>query len=233
MSDLFSEENKQQEEELFKHILLRCPECGTQKVIRVPVKIIAQNGMLTSVGIPIGLICNHSFQALIDQNFSVRAYNLADFIIPRTEYTQVENFDNKREVSQSEVQNEVQNQINLIEFEFFDDIINLLRTSVDDREILGSAMFTTEGNVLYSSLTNNALVDTVSEFELRSKEKLHEIHKMFLELKNHQKVCSEYLKIQDVEVILVLIFSEMINFAIGNMYLMKLVKKVEEFGKKL
>ena len=55
---------------------------------------------------------------------------------------------------------------------------------------------------------------------------------MFLELKNHQKVCSEYLKIQDVEVILVLIFSEIINFAIGNMYLMKLVNKVKEFDRK-
>ncbi len=70
----------------------------------------------------------------------------------------------------------------------------------------------------------------MSEFEIRSKEKLHSITKMFLELKNHQKVCSEYLEIHDLEVIVVLIFSEMVNFAIGNMYLRDVVKKIENLA---
>jgi len=89
-------------------------------------------------------------------------------------------------------------------------------------------VFTTKGNVLYSSISQNTLIDTIREFEVRSKEKLHSISKMFLELKNHQKVCSEYLEIHDLEVILVLIFSEMVNFAIGNMYLRDVAKKIEK-----
>jgi hypothetical protein len=103
----------------------------------------------------------------------------------------------------------------------------LLRNCVDDREILGSAIFTTKGSVLYSSIPDNTLIDTMSEFEVRSKEKLHSITKMFLELKNHQKVCSEYLEIHNSEIIIVLFFAEMVNFAIGNMYLRDLVKKIK------
>jgi len=89
-------------------------------------------------------------------------------------------------------------------------------------------VFTTKGNVLYSSISQNTLIDTIREFEVRNKEKLHSILKMFLELKNHQKVCSEYLEIHGLEVILVLIFSEMVNFAIGNMYLKDVAKKIEK-----
>ncbi|MHA1240549.1 MAG: hypothetical protein ACTSQU_07115 [Promethearchaeota archaeon] len=125
-------------------------------------------------------------------------------------------------------QEEVNNQNSLTKLPIFQDIIDLLRNCVDDREILGSAVFTTKGNVLYSSIPDNTLIDTMSEFEVRNKEKLHSITKMFLELKNHQKVCSEYLEIHDLEVILVLIFSEIVNFAIGNMYLRDVVKKIDK-----
>jgi len=118
-------------------------------------------------------------------------------------------------------QEEVNNQNSLTKLPIFQDIIDLLRNCVDDREILGSAVFTTKGNVLYSSIPDNTLIDTMSEFEVRNKEKLHSITKMFLELKNHQKVCSEYLEIHDLEV-------EIVNFAIGNMYLRDVVKKIDK-----
>ncbi|MHA1534864.1 MAG: hypothetical protein ACTSP8_09075, partial [Promethearchaeota archaeon] len=144
------------------------------------------------------------------------------FVIPKTEYFQSEMLKDEQE--------EVNNQNSLTKLPIFQDIIGLLRNCVDDREILGSAVFNTKGNVLYSSIPDNTLIDTMSEFEVRSKEKLHSITKMFLELKNHQKVCSEYLEIHNLEVILVLIFSEMVNFAIGNMYLRDVVKKIENLA---
>jgi len=76
-------------------------------------------------------------------------------------------------------QEEVNNQNSLTKLPIFQDIIDLLRNCVDDREILGSAVFTTKGNVLYSSIPDNTLIDTMSEFEVRNKEKLHSITKMF------------------------------------------------------
>jgi len=172
------------------------------------------------MGIPVGLICDHSFQAYVDNNSDVRGYQVVDFVIPKTEYYQSNVLKDEQE--------EMNNQNGFTKLPLFQDIINILRNCVDDREILGSAVFTTKGNVLYSSISQNTLIDTIREFEVRSKEKLHRITKMFLELKNHQKVCSEYLEIHDLEVIFVLIFSEMVNFAIGNMYLRDVVKKIEK-----
>jgi hypothetical protein len=219
VNDLKPIEDVNSPNELFENILLRCPKCETQKIIEVPSKIITQSGMVITIGIPVGLICDHSFQAFIDKYSAVRGYQVVDFLIPKTEYFQSD--------LPKDEQKDVNIQSSFTKLPLFQDIINLLRNCVDDREILGSAVFTTKGNVLYSSIPDNTLIDTMSEFEVRSKEKLLSITKMFLELKNHQKVCSEYLVIHELEVVLVLIFSEMVNFAIGNMYLRDVVKKIE------
>ena len=217
MNDLKPAEESSDHKELFENIVLRCPRCGTQKTIQVPSKVITQSGMVITIGIPVGLICDHSFQAYVDKFSSVRGYQVVDFLIPKTEYLQ--------SALPKDEQNETDSQFT--KSPLFQNIIYLLRNCVDDREILGSAVFTTKGNVLYSSIPDNTLIDTMSEFEIRSKEKLHRITKMFLELKNHQKVCSEYIQIIDLEIIVVLFFAEMVNFAIGNMYLKNLVKGIE------
>ncbi len=206
--------------ELFEKIILRCPKCETQKMIKVPSKVINQSGTVITIGIPIGLICDHSFQAYVDNNSDVRGYQVVDFVIPKTEYFQSDMLEDEQE--------EMNDQNSFTKLPLFQDVINLLRNCVDDREILGSAVFTTKGNVLYSSIPHSTLLDTIREFEVRNEEKLHSITRMFLELKNHQKVCSEYLEIHDLEVILVLIFSETVNFAIGNMYLRDVGKKIEK-----
>ncbi len=220
MNKLNATENNKRVGELFEKIILRCPKCETQKMIKVPSKVITQSGSVITIGIPIGLICDHSFQAYIDNNSDVRGYQVVDFVIPKTEYFQSDMLEDESE--------EMNNQNSFTKLPLFQDVINLLRNCVDDREILGSAVFTTKGNVLYSSIPHNTLLDTIREFEVRNEEKLHSITRMFLELKNHQKVCSEYLKIHDLEVILVLIFSETVNFAIGNMYLRDVAKKIEK-----
>ena len=207
---------------MFENVLLRCPKCETQKKIKVPSKVITQSVTVITIGIPVGLICEHSFQAYVDQHSNVRGYQVVDFLIPKTEYFQSDMLKNEQE--------EIDNPDSFTKLPLFQDLINLLRNCVDDREILGSAVFTTKGNVLYSSISHNTLIDTIREFEVRNKEKLHSITKMFLELKNHQKVCSEYLEIHNLEVILVLIFSEIVNFAIGNMYLKDVVKKIEKLA---
>ena len=227
-----STEDDNSQNELFKKIALKCPSCGIQKEIKVPSKVLTQTGAVITIGIPVGLICEHSFQAYVDKFSSVRGYNVVDFLIPKTEYLQsdlpeVEPEESDIQPIQKDEQEKITIQDSFTKSPLFQNIISLLRNSVDDREIIGSAVFTTKGNVLYSSIPDNTLVDTMSEFEVRSKEKLHRITRMFLELKNHQKVCSEYLEFHDLEIIIVLIFAEMVNFAIGNMYLRNLTKKIQ------
>ncbi len=218
MTDLKSRGKVQSQEDLFKKVLIVCPECKTQKKLNIPQKIIEQSQHITTISIPTGLVCKHHFQAFIDKNCAVRGYQLGDFEFSKIEY-----------IESREIEGEKEEYDDISEFTslpLFKDIINLLRESVDDKEILGCAIFTTEGKVIYSSIPHNTLLDTIKEFEIRSEKKLHSIIKMLLELKNHQKVCSEYLEIHDREFILVLLFSNIVNFAIGNMFLRDLVSKI-------
>ena len=201
----------------FKKVHLVCPECHTQKNLTVPSKIIEQSQHVITISIPTGLICEHHFQAFVDKNCDIRGYQLGDFEFSKLEY--YESSDKEREEADDDISD-------FTSLPLFQEIITLLRDYVDDREILGCAIFTTDGKVIYSSFPQNTLLNTIKEFEVREQEKLHSVIKMFLELKNHQKVCSEYLEIHEKEFILVLLFSDIVNFAIGNMYLINIVKKI-------
>ncbi len=93
----------------------------------------------------------------------------------------------------------------------FQEIIKLLRGYIDDKEILGSGIFTVDGNVLYSSLPSNTLFSIIKEFEVRSEKKLSSLKKMYLELENNQKICSIYIEIQEMRFAPVLFFSQLVK----------------------
>ncbi|UCC20358.1 MAG: hypothetical protein JSV62_03455 [Promethearchaeota archaeon] len=218
MNDMISEDQKTNQEDLFKEVLIVCPECKTQKKLNVPSKIIEQSEHITTISIPTGLVCNHHFQAFVDKNCALRGYQLGDFEFSKIEYIESRDFDDQ--------QKKVDDISEFTSLPLFQEILKLLRNSVDDREILGCAIFTTDGKVIYSSIPHNTLLNTIKEFEVRNEKKLHSITKMFLELKNQQKVCSEYIVIHNSEFILVILFSELVNFAIGHMFLRNIVKKI-------
>lgn len=208
----------QEQEENIKQILIVCPECANRKTLKVPLKVINQSENITTISVPSGIVCSHNFQVFVDKFFAIRGYQLADFEFPRIEYYE-SSLGNQDERSTSER--------NLPSFPQFQEIINLLRNCVDDREILGSAIFTIKGRVLYTSIPQKTLLNTIREFEIRNEKHVHSVVKMFLELKNQQKVCSENLEIQGIEFILVLVFSKYVNFGIGNMLLKDVVKQLK------
>ena len=148
----------------------------------------------------------------------MRGYQLVDFEFLKIEYYESSELEGEREYDKDIGK--------FTSLPLFNEILNLLRDSVDDKEILGCAIFTTRGKVIYSSIPHSTLLDTIKEFEVRKEKKLHGIIKMLLELKNHEKICSEYLEIHNREFILVLLFSHIVNFAIGNMFLRNIVKKI-------
>ena len=108
----------------------------------------------------------------------------------------------------------------------FQKLTGFLKECVDDREILGSAIFGIDGKLLYASIPEDILHNVTREFEVRRKNNLPITERMFLELKNQQKICSEHVKVKDAEFNLVLIFSERVNFGIGNMLLKDIDKKI-------
>ncbi len=212
------------EGEIYQEILIECPSCNNRKKLMVPGKIINQSKQLTTVSIPLDLVCEHSFQAFIDKNFKVRGYQLVDFEFSKMEFYEgglnsaIEVGDNDKRGAEEED--------SFSTMPIFQDIINILRNCVDDKEILGTAILKFDGKVVYSSLPNTTLAHTIKEFEIRNSKELVSVKKMFLELENSQKVCSEYLKIGDIKFILVLMVSSKVKLGMGNLFLRELVKRI-------
>jgi len=199
------------ENEIYKKIQIICPKCSKKDFLKVPEKIIDQSKQLTTVSLPAGIICQHSFQAFVDKNLKVRGYQTVDFEFSKLEYLE----DDVSSISA---------------LPFFNDILKLLRNCVNDKDIIGSGLFTVDGKVLYTSLPQSALSNTIREFEIRDKQRLTRIKKMYLELENNQKVCSQYLElkeIKDTRFILVLFFSEKVKLGMGNLILRDLAQEIE------
>jgi hypothetical protein len=201
------------EQESYQGITIVCPTCKEKRELRIPTKIINQAKQLTTISIPSGAVCNHGFQAFVDKNFSIRGYQTVDFDFSHLEYF---------ECSDPEEQND------LCSSPLFQEIISLMRGFVDDKEILGSGMFTIDGHILYSSLPSNTLFSIIKEFEVRTEKKLSNLKKMYLELENNQKICAYYVEIQGMRFALVLFFSQLVKLGMGNLYLNDLVKKIRK-----
>lgn len=210
--ELYSKEEHQE-------ILVVCPTCKAKKELRIPIKIINQAKHLTTVSIPSGPVCKHGFQAFVDKNFKVRGYQIVDF-----EFSHMEFF----ESTDADVAEPNDPTAKLSSMPLFQEIIKLLRSFVDDKEILGSGLFTDDGHILYSSLPSNTLFSIIREFEVRSEKKLSNLKKMYLELENNQKICSNYIEIQEMRFALVLFFSRIVKLGMGNLYLNDLVRKIRK-----
>ncbi len=190
-----------------QEVLIVCPKCRQNKQLSVPKKIINQSKQLTTVSIPSGLCCEHGFQAFIDKQFKVRGYQQVDF-----DFSKVEFLEEKEE-----------EKVLIPELQ---DIIKVLRNCVDDKEILGSALFSIDGTIIYSSLSTDTLFNTIREFEVRKEEKLVELRRIYLVLENDQMVCSKFMDIHTEKYILTLIFSRKVKLGMGNLLLRQTEKQV-------
>ncbi|MHA1914153.1 MAG: hypothetical protein ACW986_09530 [Promethearchaeota archaeon] len=215
-----TKENEVSQKEQFKEILIKCPECETQKNLKIPVKIISKNYQITTLSIPKGMVCDHKFQVFFDKSLTVKRYQVVDFDFPHLEYYE------------SKILEDSENLTEFAHLPFFQDIITILRSNVDDREILGAAVFTPKGKVIYASIPPDILFNVIKEFEVRNEKQMQEIDKMFLELKNHQKVCSEFIEVQKTEFILVLILSRKVNFGMASMLFRNIKKKIKTLNVK-
>ncbi|MFX1480544.1 MAG: hypothetical protein ACFFCI_20840 [Promethearchaeota archaeon] len=207
--------------ELLHDIRVICPTCEASKALKIPTQIINQSKQLTTVSIPSGAVCKHSFQSFVDKNFKIRGYQKVDF-----EFTHLEFYESGSEGIDTGIDDPT---AKLSAMPLFQDIISLLRGFVDDKEVLGSGMFTINGHVLYSSLPSNTLFSMIKEFEVRTEKKLSNLKKMFLQLENDQKLCSNYVEIQGMRFALVLFFSRFVKLGMANLYLIDLIKKIRKF----
>jgi hypothetical protein len=216
-----SAEKPQNTDQLYREITVICPKCNGKKKLKIPSKIISQSKQLTTISIPSALVCEHSFQAFVDKNFKVRGYQQVDF-----EFTKMEIYEGGSAQIEDASSEEKGVDKDLASLPLFQRIIKLLRESIDV-ELIGGGIFTIEGKVLYSSIPEQALYATIQEFEVRNEKNLSKVKKMFLELENNQKLCSEYMELKGHKFILVLYFSERLKWGMGNLILKNMVQKVE------
>jgi hypothetical protein len=207
-------DTKQVSENFLEEILIRCPTCSTNKKLKIPKKVINQSKQLTTISIPQNLCCDHSFQAFVDKNFIVRGYQTVDFEFSHMEF--YESSDDKDDTH------------DFSSLPIFQKIIQLLRDCVDDKEVIGSGIFSVEGKVLYSSLPQTTLFNTIREFEVRSEKNLIDLKKMYLELENSEKFISKFMDINGMKFNLVLMFSFRVKFGMGNLHLRDLLRKIEK-----
>ncbi|MFW9829018.1 MAG: hypothetical protein ACFFEY_15680 [Candidatus Thorarchaeota archaeon] len=202
------------QKEAYKYLKIKCPECETEKNLKIPVEIINQGHKITTLSVPKGMVCEHKFQVLFDKSFNVKRYQLLDYDVPHLEY------------SKSQIVEDSENITQFATLPFFQEIVTLLRRSTDNREILGAAIFNNKGKVIYASVPSDMLFNIIKEFEARKEKQLQDISKMSLELKNRQKIYSENIEVQNIEFILVLILSKKVNFGMANMIFRNFKKKI-------
>ena len=203
-------------------VIIQCPICSTKKKLRIPFNVIKQSLQLTTISIPSGLVCNDSFQAYVDKNFKIRGYQKVDFDFSTIEFYE-EPLDEK--IQETDINN-------FRELSISKKIIELLRNYVDGNEVLGNALFTIEGKILYSSLSLKTLYYTIREFETRNEKNLLMVKKIFLILENNQKAFSQFIQIGELSLIITVLFSRRVKLGMGDLFLEDLITKIERLKNK-
>ena len=85
--------------------------------MKIPIKIIDQSKQLTTISVPLGLVCNHNFQTFIDKNFVIRGYQKVDFDLSSMEF-----YEDLRESQRNNVYENETSKFKM--FLFSDEIIN-------------------------------------------------------------------------------------------------------------
>lgn len=208
-------------EEFFKYLKIICPKCETQRALKISTKIINQSQNDTTINIPKDIVCEHSFQIIVDRRFNIKRYQVIDSELSNLEYYKIAN--------EKELEDKY-DELNLFtSLPIYQEIINILRSSIDDRDIIGIALFTSNGDVIYALVPPNVLFNLIKEFEVREEKQLQDIDKMFIELKNHQRIFTEYINFQSRKMILAMILSGRVNFGMGTMLFKDIKDKLEKF----
>ncbi len=208
-----------------ENVRIECPICLCKKILNIPVQIINHSKQLTTISVPAGFVCIHSFQAFIDKNFVIRGYQKVDFELSNMEFYQ-EDAESLKEISSNDLETLPCEQIALST-----QFLELLRKYVDGIDILGIAIFTSAGKVLYSSLSLNILYNTIREFEVRNEKNIIQANENIIVLENNQKIFSQRIIFKGTAIIVLLIFSERVQLGMGDLLLEELVAKIKVIEK--
>ena len=108
-------------------------------------------------------------------------------------------------------------------------IIDLFTTLILQNEIVGAALLNTKGSILYNSLPDELLLNSVRELEIRFMSGTIRLPEMFYSLENGQKVfCSIISNIGAFDFFIVLLFEKSVPLGMAEMNLFKCSKAIEK-----
>ena len=88
-------------------------------------------------------------------------------------------------------------------------IINYFTTLSSEREIIGCALLTSKGSIIYSSLTEDVFIRAMRELEIRYMSGVFDLPQLFYTLGNGQKVCEKVLTYQNfINLLLIVQFAK-------------------------
>jgi len=210
------------EDEIYREnyvkIRLSCPRCKKEKFLKVPKELTKHSEHLTTISIPSDFVCQHSFQAFIDRDFNVRAYQNADFEITKIEFY---------ESGSKPEENIVTYSISLL----MKNVIDILREALIHKEILGGAIFNLEGKVIYSSLPDEIFIIMANQFENQKKSNQKSIKQTIIILENDQKVISRVIQLKDIAIIMILLLSSDIDLNKAHNYQKIIYEKIIDLEK--
>jgi hypothetical protein len=107
-------------------------------------------------------------------------------------------------------------------------IVELIKSLVFENEILGAALFSSNGNVIYSSLPQEILLSSLKELEIRYAI-ANEFSTTFYSLENNQKIFSKIIKIpwKLDPLIMVILFDSTVPTGMAEVNLDKISKTIQ------
>jgi hypothetical protein len=107
-------------------------------------------------------------------------------------------------------------------------IIELIKKLMAGDEIVGAALFSINGNVVFSSLPHDVLLSSLKELEIRHMV-ANEFHMTFYTLQNEQKVFSKIIEIpwKLDPLIIVALYESKVPLGMAELNLNKMVKTIQ------
>ncbi|MFX1349803.1 MAG: hypothetical protein ACFE92_14135 [Promethearchaeota archaeon] len=198
-----------------KGIKLICPICKAEKLVQVSKKMVENSKTLLTISVPSNFICEHGFQAYVDRWFCVRGYQNADLELKNLEIY---------ETGSKNIDDIVTYSVSLV----IKKIINNLKRNEEEGVILGGSLFNQKGHVLYFSLPDEIFLNMINQFELQKVNSEIKLKKMIIELENNQKIFTEFIKVEDSTLTMIILFPSVISITDAESYLNVFKKFVME-----
>ncbi|MFX0104616.1 MAG: hypothetical protein ACFE75_03885 [Candidatus Hodarchaeota archaeon] len=111
---------------------------------------------------------------------------------------------------------------------FYSRVIDLFKELMYENEILGAALLTTKGNIIYTSLPNDIMVNSLKELEIRYMVGALNLPEMYYSLENGQKVFSKVIDIpwKLDPLLCVVLYDSNIPLGMAEINLQKVAKKI-------